>query len=119
MDYAEEILREPNGTLVATAEIAEIFGLAGNHPKAESLTERYGLLHPQARVSKVGQARLCIAIKRPELCKDILAEALRQREPQLSALGVDPRFDAMRSEPFFEDLLSDLKLPKEVAPLIL
>ena len=116
MDSAEEILRQSNGTPVFTAEIAEILGLAGNHPKAESLTQRFDLLDPDALVSKVGQARLSIAIRKPERCQAILAEAFRQKEPQLCTLGVDPRFDPIRSEPFLKDLLSSLKLPNAVAP---
>ena len=108
---AEDILRESNGTPALTAEIAEILALAGNHSKAESLIGRLGLLDPQAPISRVGQARLCLAMKQSDRCVGLLAEALQRREPQLYALGVDPRFACLREEAFFLDLLSDLQLP--------
>ncbi len=110
-ECAEGILRESDGTPVLTAAIAETLGLAGNVTRAESLVDRFGLLDPHAPISRVGQARLCVAIKQSDRCADLLAEALEQREPQLYALGVDPRFDCLREEAFFEDLLSDLQLP--------
>ncbi len=44
---AERILRESNGTPVLTAEIAEIFGLAGNHAKAEALSIGLGSWIPR------------------------------------------------------------------------
>jgi tetratricopeptide (TPR) repeat protein len=88
--------------------------LAGEGAKARAALERVSADVATGR-QRMGLMQLAFAndaLGDREQALQLLARALDQREPDLLWLDVDPRAEALRSEPRFEQLVTKLGIPR-------
>lgn len=84
--------------------IAEIFVRCGEMRIARELIARGGLLNEEATVSSYRQGCLALALQDTDFAIDCLKKSLRRNEPEILWLRVEPRFDAIKTHPIYEEL---------------
>jgi TolB-like protein/DNA-binding winged helix-turn-helix (wHTH) protein/Tfp pilus assembly protein PilF len=68
---------------------------------------------PEAYTTHDGLAILYTRLGENEKALDALEQAYRERQLHMTEIGIEPAFDALRSEPRFKSLLSQVGLPSE------
>lgn len=101
----ESVRPDSGAQLPMMAGVAEIFALIGEMDEANQIVNAFRLLSLDARISKFRQTLLALALGNKRDALSLLAEAVKDREAELVWLRVDPRFDPIRDEPTFTDLL--------------
>jgi TolB-like protein len=101
----EEIRPASGAQIAMMAGIAEVLALSGKTGDAEQIAADLNLFAPASALRKYRQALLAIAFGDNERALTLLDSALRMREPELVWIGVEPRFDPLRPESGFKDLV--------------
>ncbi len=101
----EEIRPASGAQLAMMAGIAEVLALSGKTGDAEQIAADLNLIAPGSSLRKYRQALLSIAFGDNERALTLLDSAVRMREPELVWIGVEPRFDPLRPESAFKDLV--------------
>ena len=57
-------------------------------------------------------AMIYMRLGQKELCFEYLEKAYEERSPRLSLINVEPRLDALRDDPRFQDLLRRMNFPE-------
>jgi hypothetical protein len=107
----DETMRQAGPTPVYLAASAYAYALAGDRNRAESIL---GGLVSDARtkpVSSVEIAAVNAGLRQEEQCFEWLAKGFERRDPLMTFLAVDPRFDRYRGAPRFQDLLRRMGFP--------
>ncbi len=102
---AENIRADAGAQLAVMAGIAEVLALSGETAEAEKISGELSLLAPESPLCRYRQALLAAALGDQESALALLSVAVAMREPELVWLGVEPRFDSLRMDPKFKDLL--------------
>jgi TolB-like protein/tetratricopeptide (TPR) repeat protein len=105
---AENIRADAGAQLAVMAGIAEVLALSGETAEAEKISGGLSLLAPDSPLCRYRQALLAAAFGDQESALALLSVAVATREPELVWLGVEPRFDSLRMDPKFKDLLKDV-----------
>jgi hypothetical protein len=95
------------------SELGYTYALTGRPDKARGLVKELEQLTKRRYVSPVNIARIYAGLGQQELVFRWLQKAYDDRSDHLLALGVDPSFDAARSNPRFADLMRQLGLENE------
>ena len=82
------------------------YAMAGRHQDSEQLLDTL-----RTTTSAYWLAVVYAALGQPKAAVNSLEAAFREKDPSLTALGVDPMIDPIRSQPKVRDLLDALKLP--------
>ena len=93
------------GIVDVMAGVAEILALIGEMDEANQIVNAFNLLSLDARISRFRQALLALALGNKRDSLSLLTQAVNDREAELLWLRVEPRFDPIRGEPAFADLL--------------
>ena len=93
----ENILHNSDQDIAILSDIAAILALAGSVDRSRELVDRFQLLDHDVLVSRVCQARLCMALGEQEACRSFLRLAVADNEPQLCWLDMDPRYQDLLS----------------------
>jgi TolB-like protein/Tfp pilus assembly protein PilF len=104
---AEEIQRAASDTPVYLASVAEIFAHAEEPALARSLIASAGLLN-DAPISSFRKSCISLALKDNAEGVRFLTDSWRRKEPEVSWIAVDPRFDDLRQENSFQAIYRNL-----------
>ncbi len=92
------------------AELARILYLAGRTDEAEQLMVQLERAYADRRLAADQLAFVELARGRRDRAMALLLEAMAARLPSVIWIGVDPRFDPLRADPAFQDLIRQLQL---------
>jgi TolB-like protein/tetratricopeptide (TPR) repeat protein len=101
----ESVRPDSGAQLPMMAGVAEILALIGEMDEANQIVNAFNLLSLDARISRFRQALLALALGNKRDSLSLLTQAVNDREAELLWLRVEPRFDPIRGEPAFADLL--------------
>ncbi len=90
------------------AELARILYLAGRTDEADQLAAPLDQAYAEHRLAPDQLAFVELARGRDDRALALLREAVDARLPSAIWIGVDPRFDALRGTPAFQDLIRQL-----------
>ena len=98
-------------TLTVKAWLAYGYARAGSTTRARSIIDEIAALHEQRyAVPPSIIAGTYLALGERELAIQWLELALRDRGPDMGMLRADPRWDPLRSDPRFQDVLYRMNL---------
>lgn len=94
------------------AELASVYALLGEEPQARELLAQLREREKQSYVSPYRLALIHIALGEKEAALKLLEQSFRERNSGMTLLRMDPRWDPLRGDPRFQDLLRRMKLPQ-------
>jgi TolB-like protein/Tfp pilus assembly protein PilF len=103
------VQRSAGAQLSLRGWIAEILARCGETAAAAAVVNEFNLLSPDVLLSRFRQASLSIALGDPEGALSALSVALANREAELPCLFVDPRFDSIRQNPRWNEIVSQVR----------
>jgi DNA-binding winged helix-turn-helix (wHTH) protein len=92
------------------ASLGHVYGRAARHNDAQNISEQLVALSRQRYVSPYWQSIVYLGLGEYELALDLLSAACENREVSLLWLNVEPRFDPIRLDPRFQNLLDTVGL---------
>jgi tetratricopeptide (TPR) repeat protein len=104
---AQLILRNAGSQIPLRAGAAEILARCGDD--AAPMAHEHKLLSSAAPLSRYRQALLSIALGDSEGALSLLSSALEDKEAELPWLAVDPRFDPIRLNARFAEIVSKVR----------
>jgi tetratricopeptide (TPR) repeat protein len=109
----ESIRPDSGAQLAMMAGISEIFALSGETGEARKIATGLNLFAPDSSLRSYRQALLAVAFGDKERAFALLENALKMREPELVWIGVEPRFDPLRTESAFEGVVEEVIRPSK------
>ena len=88
---------------------AELFAMSKERGLAEKVIEEMDLQSGRAQLSKYRQALLAVALDDNETAISLLSSAFDCREAELPFLAVDHRFDNIRANPQFAEIVGKIR----------
>jgi TolB-like protein/DNA-binding winged helix-turn-helix (wHTH) protein/Flp pilus assembly protein TadD len=107
----EKAVNLSGGSPVYMASLAHAYGVAGRQSQAKKLFNDLRNLSKQRYVSSYDLALASLGIGETDQAFTLLARAVEERSPRAAFLGVDPRFDGLRSDARFKDLMIRIGRP--------
>jgi tetratricopeptide (TPR) repeat protein/DNA-binding winged helix-turn-helix (wHTH) protein len=99
------------GSPVYIASLAHAYGSAGRRSEARKLLDDLRKLSKQRYVSFYDLALACLAVGDADQAFALLDRGIEERSPRVAFLGVDPRFDSLRSDARFKALMIRIGRP--------
>lgn len=99
------------GSPVYMASLAHAYGVAGKRSHAKKVFDDLRNLSKQRYVSSYDLALASLGIGETDRAFALLARAVEERSPRAAFLGVDPRFDGLRSDARFKELMIRIGRP--------
>lgn len=96
---------------VYLASLAHVYGLAGKRDHAQDLFTELKNLSERRYVSSYDLALASLGVGETDTAFALLARAIDERSPRAAFLGVDPRFDGLRSDARFKKLMIRIGRP--------
>jgi len=93
------------------AWLAEAYAAGGYFDEAQEIMRELEQTSTQRYVMRYQIARICAALGKKEEALQWLEIGYRERDPWTVALKVEPRFDDLRSDPRFQDLMVRMNFP--------
>jgi outer membrane protein TolC len=93
------------GSPVYMASLAHAYGVAGGRSQAEKVFDGLRNLSKVRYVSSYDLALASLGVGKTDQALALLAQAVEEHSPQAAFLGVDPRFDGLRSDARFKMLI--------------
>jgi TolB-like protein/Tfp pilus assembly protein PilF len=107
---AKRALALDDGNLVYLSSLGHAYARAGMKPEARAVLARLAEASANRHVSAYHVAVIHIALGDTMAGLDWLERAYDEQSPWIGYLGVDPRFDPVRSHPRFDSLLRKARL---------
>jgi len=107
----EKAVSLSGGSPVYRASLAHAYGIAGRQGQARKLFDGLRNLSKQRYVSSYDLALASLGIGDTDQALMLLARAVEERSPRAAFLGVDPRFDGLRSDARFKELMIRIGRP--------
>ncbi len=101
----EKAVSLSGGSPVYVASLAHAYGVAGKRGHAKKLFEDLRNLSKQRYVSSYDLGLASLGIGETDRVFALLAQAVEERSPRIAFLGVDPRFDGLRNDARFKELM--------------
>jgi len=98
------------GNHVVESDIGHVHALAGNKIEAERLIAELKQESAHTYINPYEIALIYVGLERKDQAFEWLGKAFQERSDMLVYLKVDPRLDALRSDPRFQDLLRRMNL---------
>lgn len=111
IEEARVIARLSNDSPLALATLGHACAVAGRVREAEELSERLTRMSRPGYVPPYYMATVCVGLSRADEALGFLEKAAECRDGRLTWLIVEPRFDPLRQDPRFRDLLRRIGLP--------
>jgi tetratricopeptide (TPR) repeat protein len=111
VETAEKALRLSSGGQFYVAIVGAAYAAAGRTNDARAALDRLREMSATGYVSPYHRALIHLHLGEREPALELLAEASAINEGWLVWLGVEPQFDALRSEPAFAEILLKTKNP--------
>jgi hypothetical protein len=109
-DQAKKLARSirpaSGAELPMMAGVAEVLALSGEMEQARQIVLDHKIFSQQTEISRFRQALLAVALGDNERSLSLLTSAVENREAELVWIGVDPRFDPIREQPMFNELVN-------------
>jgi len=102
------------GNRVVVASLGHAYAAAGRTDEARKVLTELTEQSSQTRVSPFDLAVLYSGLGEKEKAFEMLEKAFEERNEYLAYVNVDPRFNPLRSDPRFQDLLQRIGLAKQV-----
>ncbi len=102
----EKAVNLSGGSPVYLASLAHAYGLTGRRSEAQKVLHELRSAAKHRYVSSYDLALAELGIGERDRALMLLAQAVEERCPRAAFLGVDPRFDGLRSDPRFKMLLA-------------
>ena len=112
--YAEAISEFQKAEALSAARpldsgsLGHAYAIAGKKAEARQILKRVSERSPQVYFPAHDVALMYLGLGEKDLAFDWLDKAFQERSPWLMHLNVDPRFDPVRSDPRFRDLIRRL-----------
>jgi tetratricopeptide (TPR) repeat protein len=106
----ERAVRLGGGSSVYAASLAHAFGVAGRRTEALKVLEGLSDMAQNRFVSSYDMALACVGLGDNAKAFELLKAAVEERSPRVAFLGVEPRFDPLRADPRFRELLRSVGL---------
>jgi hypothetical protein len=90
--------------------LAVAYALAGEKSKAQEIENEVNLHIRHDQTVAYGAARLYIALNENDKALDMLQYAFDERQSELVWVNVDPLLTALRPEPRFHNLITEMNL---------
>ena len=100
-----------NGSVLFTAMLGDVYASAGHGEEAINILEQLIEMSKHQYVTPYGLARLCGALGKDREALDWLETGHREHASLMVLLKTDPRFDGLRSDPRFQDLMRRMNFP--------
>jgi TolB-like protein/DNA-binding winged helix-turn-helix (wHTH) protein len=94
-----------SGGSMYEASLAHAFGIAGRRAEALKVLEDLRKMAERRFVSRYDLAIGRVGLGDKDKTIELLRSAIQERSPRVAFLGVDPRFDGLRTDPRFRELL--------------
>ena len=94
------------------AALGHAYAGAGKHPEASEILQELDKLSQRRPVTPYWRSILYVGLGADELAFESLNEACRERDVWLVWLGVEPRFDRLRGNSHFQELLRKIGLDR-------
>jgi serine/threonine protein kinase/tetratricopeptide (TPR) repeat protein len=94
------------------ADLAHAYAISGNKAQARKIIDELNEIATQRYVSSWYAALIYTGLGEKEKAFASLNKALEEHSVQLVTIKLDPRFDPLRSDPRFKELLSSMNLPR-------
>jgi TolB-like protein/Flp pilus assembly protein TadD len=107
----EKAVALSGGSPVYTASSAHAYGVSGRRPQAQKLFGELQDLCTRRYVSGYDLALASLGIGRTDQAFQLLSRAVEERSPRAAFLGVDPRFERLRSDARFKELMIRIGRP--------
>jgi tetratricopeptide (TPR) repeat protein len=88
------------------------YAVAGQRDKAEQMVEKLLALTDQISPALVQAATICAGLGDKDRAFELLEKALALRDDRLLTIKVDPRFDSLRADERYHNLLRRMNLPQ-------
>ncbi len=98
------------------AALGHAWAKAGKTAEARETLRRLQRLSAKRYISPYWHAIVCTGLRQTGAAIKWLEKALEQRDVWLTWLGVDPRFDELRSAPAFQSVLQQMGLDSSLVP---
>jgi len=99
------------GSPVYQAALAHAYGVAGRRADAQRLLAGLEKASQERYVSPVDLALAHLGLGETGVCLDLLKQAVEEHSPRAAFLGIEPRFDRLRSDTRFQQLMVKIGLP--------
>jgi len=93
------------------AWLGEAYAAGGYSDDAQKILEQLEQISKKRYVSPYHMARICAALGKKDEALRWLETGYRERAAWMVVLKVEPRFDGLRSDPRFQDLLRSMNFP--------
>ncbi len=107
----EAAVRMSGGGAVYLASLVHAYALAGQRTEAEQRRRDLRRLSEQRFVSSYDLAVASVGLDDASETLGLLNKAVEERSPRVAYIGIDPRFDGLRSSNRFQQLKTRLGLP--------
>ena len=107
----EQVLRLSGGRFLGTASLAHVYALAGRRNEAQKLLNELLQQSTQRYVSPASIAIVYVALDDKDQAFAWLEKGNEIRDMNVVRLKVDPRYESLRSDPRFNDLVKRMGLP--------
>ena len=107
----EKAVSLSGGSPVYIASLAHAYGVAGRQSQAKKLFNDLRKLCKQRYVSSYDLALASLGLGETDQAFAFLTQAVEERSPRAAFLGVDPRFDGIRSDARFKELMIRIGRP--------
>jgi serine/threonine protein kinase/Tfp pilus assembly protein PilF len=94
------------------SQLARAYALAGKKAEALQTMAKLDELSKRAYVSSLDTATVYAALGEKDRAISELQHAYRDHDGRIAWIGTDQRFDGLRSDPRFQDLLHQMNLPQ-------
>ena len=111
IDEYQKAVDLSHGSPAALTSLGHAYGASGNREEARKIAQRLAEMSKEQNVSSLEMAAVVISIGDRDGACELLERAYRRRESQIPFLNVDHRFDPLRSDPRFQDLVRRLDFP--------
>ena len=105
VEHLQRIAGTANSPTFYRSSLAQALAVAGRKGEAEEILRELGAVRSHRYVPAFQLALTCGSLGEKERAFEYLRESLEERGWQLVFLGRDPRLDALRDDPRFDDLL--------------
>ena len=111
LEYLQKATETSPEYLAFRSSLASSYVLSGKEPEADKILTDLTQIAKKRYVSPVDVAYVYVAMQATDLAFEKLEEAYQERSDLLVYLRVEPRYDPIRNDPRFADLIHRIGLP--------